>query len=111
MLPLFVKKNPPPPPPPSIPKSFAVAQNYPNPFNSSTVIETDVPKTGKMTLEIINILGQRVRTLYNGDIKAGYHRFIWDGTDQRRRAVATGVYFYRTILGSSETTKKMVLLK
>jgi hypothetical protein len=102
---------PPPPPPPPIPSAFRLGQNYPNPFNENTAIEVDIPTDGAMKLEIINILGQSIATLCDGEVKAGYLRFAWDGYDRQGHAIASGVYFYRMRIGTLTQVKKMVLLK
>jgi len=64
-----------------------------------------------VTLEIFNVLGQKVRTLINEDKVAGPYRVIWDGTDDANHLVATGVYLYRLKTGDFAEVKKMVLLK
>ncbi|OQX90991.1 MAG: hypothetical protein B6D58_09060, partial [candidate division Zixibacteria bacterium 4484_95] len=51
---------------PAIPQTFALHQNYPNTFNSSTVIEYSLPARTKVSLDIYNLLGQKVTTLYEG---------------------------------------------
>jgi hypothetical protein len=94
-----------------IPESFHLAQNYPNPFNPSTNIEFDLPSRAHVTLEIFNVLGQKVRTLIDEDRAAGPYRVIWDGTDDANHSVSTGVYLYRLKTGDLAEVKKMVLLK
>ena len=94
-----------------LPLEFALAQNYPNPFNSGTVIEYDVPSQTNVTIDIFNVLGQKVRTLVNKITSAGSYRIEWTGTDDAGRPVATGVYLYRFRAGDVVQTKKMLLLK
>jgi len=95
-----------------IPKVFKLSQNYPNPFNPETTIKYQLPKNSKVTLEIYNILGQKVKTLINSDIEAGYHSIRWNGRNDRGITAASGVYIYmiRTNTGYFKT-KKMVFLK
>jgi hypothetical protein len=93
------------------PDDLKLYQNYPNPFNPSTTISFSVLEAGPVSLEIINILGQRVRTLYEGDLTVGLHRFDWDGTDRDGRRVASGVYFCRLHGDSSSQSRKMLLMK
>jgi hypothetical protein len=52
-----------------------------------------------------------VRTLANETRSAGAYELKWDGRDERRQAVASGVYFYRLVAADFTQTKKMVLLK
>jgi len=100
---------------PILPSRFSLAQNYPNPFNLSTKIEFAVPgdlnSRYNIELEIINILGQTVRTLVDARLSAGFYKYAWDGTDQSGREAASGVYFYRLSVDGFSTTRKMVFLK
>ncbi len=98
-------------PPPQLPGSFWVGQNYPNPFNPLTTIEYNLPRPSRVTIDIYNILGQKVRRLVDAGRVAGPHRVDWDGTNQDGEAVATGLYFYRVQAGRLVDSKKMLLLK
>ncbi|MBU8934252.1 MAG: S8 family peptidase [candidate division Zixibacteria bacterium] len=94
-----------------LPSDFVLHQNYPNPFNPTTNIAFDLSTSGRISLEVYNLLGRHVKTIYNGPIEAGWHRFEWDATDERNESVATGVYFYRLTTPSHTETRKMLLLK
>ncbi|MBU0983975.1 MAG: T9SS type A sorting domain-containing protein [candidate division Zixibacteria bacterium] len=94
-----------------LPTRFALEQNYPNPFNPETRIEFSLPEASAVTLAVYNVLGQQVRTLASGDLPAGTHSVVWNGTDDYGRSVASGVYLYRLETGASVVTKKMMLLK
>jgi hypothetical protein len=78
-----------------LPKSFALNQNYPNPFNPTTNIRYALPVDSRITLEIFNVIGQRVRTLVNDNMAAGYHTMEWDGASDAGSRLASGVYFLR----------------
>jgi len=93
-----------------LPRDFAIHQNYPNPFNPVTTISFDLPEREKVTLDVYNILGQKVATLHDGILPAGNHQLNWD-TSKKRDGVATGVYFYRIQAGEFTETRKMLLLK
>jgi len=95
----------------SLPESFELKQNYPNPFNPSTNIEFTLPTASVVTLEVFNIMGQRVRTLVNEPLQAGAHQVVWNGCGDDGQRVASGVYFYRIQANQFASTKKMVLLK
>jgi hypothetical protein len=94
-----------------IPGSFFLAQNYPNPFNPTTTISFGLPKAADITLDVFNVLGQKVRTLITGHQDAGYKTFVWDGRDAVGKSVASGLYFYRLDAGDFQQSKKMMLLK
>ncbi len=95
-----------------VPATFSLSQNYPNPFNPSTKINYTIPVDSKVTLELYDITGQRVATLFSGDIKAGYYNL-----DFAAGNLASGVYIYRisaSSLADGKTfvsSKKMMLLK
>jgi hypothetical protein len=94
-----------------LPTNFALLQNYPNPFNSSTVIDFVIPTQTHVTLDIVNILGQTIRTLVNSDEPAGNYRAIWDGMDDHGQMAASGIYLYRIKAGDYNQTRKMILEK
>ncbi|MCX6833868.1 MAG: T9SS type A sorting domain-containing protein [candidate division Zixibacteria bacterium] len=95
----------------NLPDAFSVVQNYPNPFNPATTIEYNVPSRTQVTIEIFNVIGQKVRTLVNETKSAGSYSTEWDGIDDSGNLVSTGVYLYRFSAGDVVQTKKMVLLK
>ncbi len=95
----------------SIPKSFKVKQNYPNPFNASTVIEYDLPIRAKTSIVIYNSLGQQIRTLENNTKEAGSYRTEWDGKDDLRQEIASGIYFYVVLADEYYSINKMALIK
>ena len=90
----------------SLPSDYALGQNYPNPFNPVTTISFSLPVASHVTLEVYNVMGQRVTTVSDGFYEAGVHACEWNGS-----AVASGVYFYRIETPEFVETKKMMLLK
>lgn len=89
-----------------LPKEFSLSQNYPNPFNPSTIIRYALPNDAMVTLEVFNILGQRVAVAINEEQKAGNHE-----VDFQSSTVGSGVYFYRLTAGKFTETKKMVIVR
>ena len=90
----------------SIPLAFSLRQNYPNPFNPSTTIEFDIPHNSFVTIDIFNLLGQKVVTVLAENLKAGTHKIPWNAQN-----LSSGVYFYKLNAGSFTDTKKLLLLK
>jgi hypothetical protein len=68
-------------------------QVYPNPFNPSTTIAFSSSKAQETKVELYNLKGQRVRTLYSGFLPTGSHKLVWDGKDSHGRGVGSGIYF------------------
>lgn len=97
--------------PNQIPVSFSLSQNYPNPFNAETSFEYSVAIRSHVTIEIFNVLGQKVRTLVNKVNLAGSYRIGWNGMDDVNKAVSTGVYLYRYKAGEVVKSKKMLMVK
>ncbi len=94
-----------------IPSEFALGQNYPNPFNPTTRIDFSLPSSGQVTIEIFNILGEKVKTIVNSQMGAGNHTVEWNSTGGDGNHVSSGIYFYRLTTGDFIQTKKMILLK
>lgn len=93
------------------PSDYALKQNYPNPFNPETTIEYSLPASGRVTLNIHTILGQKVRTLVNDHQATGVYKVRWDGKDDLGRNLASGVYVYRIQTGNFVQSRKLVLLR
>jgi hypothetical protein len=88
------------------PKSMQLKQNYPNPFNPVTKIAFTVPITSHVKLEVYDIQGKKVSTLFDGTKRAGTHIINFDGSN-----LSSGVYMYKLISGEQTITKKMILMK
>ncbi len=99
--------------PSSPPQNFALLQNYPNPFNPETTIGFDLPRESEVRLEIYNVHGQLLRTLFEGALKAGAWQRVWEGRDADGNEVPSGVYFYRLQVNGGEwsSTRKMILMR
>ena len=101
-----------------IPQFFALHQNYPNPFNPKTIILYEIPEISDVQVEIYDILGRRVYTLVTENRGPGYYRAEWNGRDDRRIPVPSGVYIYSITARNPSTgiltyaaTRKLIFLK
>ena len=95
----------------SLPTAFALHNNYPNPFNPVTNILYDVPELTDVTLEIFNVMGQRVRTLAQGSHEPGRYQIVWNATNDIGESLSSGMYIYRIQAGDFVSVKKLVLMK
>lgn len=85
---------------------FSLEPNYPNPFNPSTKLSFSLPVQGKVTLKVMNILGQEMATLVDGIRPAGMNEVVFDA-----KGLPSGVYFYRISAAGQTLTRKMILSK
>ncbi|HEX9653350.1 MAG TPA: T9SS type A sorting domain-containing protein, partial [bacterium] len=108
---LFVKQFLPESSDEAAPLTFFLNQNYPNPFNPNTSIKFGLPKFHHVTLRIINLKGQTISSLIDQDMPAGEYVFDWDGTDDKKVPVASGVYLYQLQAGNYVNTRKLLLVK
>jgi hypothetical protein len=95
----------------ALPKEYSLRGNYPNPFNAKTIISFALPQESRVTLDIYNILGQKVKTLVDGAMPAGYHNLEWDGSDHNGLGVSSGVYLYKLKADNFTRVNRMTLLK
>jgi len=84
---------------------------YPNPFNPETTISFNLSSPNLTELYIYNQKGQKVKTLFSGNLESGNHKFVWNGQDDNGNSVSSGLYFYRMKSGKYSSTKKMILMK
>lgn len=94
------------------PASFQLLAPAPNPFNPRTVLRFDLPQASTIDLAVFDVRGRRVKTLRSGvAYEAGRHRVDWDGTDDQRRTVSSGVYLVQLVSGGRQETRRVTLLK
>ncbi len=94
-----------------IPAQFNLSQNYPNPFNPSTTINFSLPVNAKVKIDIVNILGQKIKTLVDADYSAGNHELNFNASN-----LSSGIYIYRIDASGQNgkvfsSSKKMILMK
>ena len=90
----------------NLPNNFELYQNYPNPFNPATNIRFDVPVAGNVRITIFDVLGRKVKIIFDKNISPGRYDIFW-----KSGAVSTGVYFYQIEARDYCKTRKMILIK
>ena len=88
------------------PKQFRLLQNYPNPFNPATTINFTLPTPQNVSLDIFNSAGEKVATIVNESLQAGYHSINFNASK-----LSSGIYFYSIKAGDFVAVRKMILLK
>jgi hypothetical protein len=95
-----------------IPESFLLSQNYPNPFNQQTRIAFNLTSSDRIELDIFDLLGRRVTTIFSGLACEGETVVGWDGRSASGEDAPSGVYYYRLRTAEGESiVRKMTLLK
>ncbi|MBD3232266.1 MAG: beta-propeller fold lactonase family protein [candidate division Zixibacteria bacterium] len=90
----------------NLPTEIAIGDCYPNPFNPEVNIEFHLPTAGDISLRVLNLTGEKVVTLAEGNYTAGSHRILWDASD-----LASGIYLLKLSNGSISTTKRITYIK
>ncbi len=85
---------------------FELLQNYPNPFNPGTVITYSIPEYSFVSLNIYNLLGEKIKTLVKQEQAPGEYQINFDGS-----SLSGGIYFYQLETEKFRQTKKMTLLR
>ncbi len=100
------------------PRDFMLSPGYPNPFyaraghNGSGVrFNITLPAAGEVRVEIVNVVGQRVRLLLRDRLARGHYNVWWEGRDDFSKAAGEGVYFARMIAGKFSATQKIALVR
>ncbi len=93
------------------PAQYRLGDSYPNPFNPAVVLPLDLATDAAgVSLTVYDVLGRRVRQVWQGPLGAGRHRFVWDGRDEVGKAVAAGVYIYQVEVDGRAEAKKTTKL-
>ncbi|MDP8221096.1 MAG: lamin tail domain-containing protein [Candidatus Stygibacter frigidus] len=95
-----------------IPLANALIGNYPNPFNPVTKIQLSIADNDTpVSVNIYNVKGQLVKSLFQGSLDSGYQSLVWNGTDNNNQEAGSGVYFYRVQISGYISMNKMLMLK
>lgn len=93
---------------------YVLFDGLPNPFNPDRVgtrISYKLPAKSSVSLKIYDFTGRLIRTLVNQSQPPGYYTVEWDGRQDNRMRVASGVYFYRLATPSFSEAKKIILIR
>ena len=91
--------------------NVVLLQNFPNPFNANTTIRFTLSVAQQVILRIVNLRGQVVATLADTALEPGTHTVQWNGTDDKRVPVASGIYLLQLSTGDFTATHKIVLIR
>ncbi len=100
----------------TLPERFELSQNYPNPFNPSTRFRISLPEPGFLSVQIFDLRGRKIRSLYSGDLTAGVWEMEWRGRNDSRIQAGSGMYLLRVEFRSRSgtvyrKTRRILLMK
>ncbi len=90
----------------SIPVAATLDQNYPNPFNPTTNISFQLPQSSRVQLNVYDIVGRKVATVFDGVRSAGTHTFTFNATN-----LSSGVYIYTLEGADFMLSRQLTLIK
>jgi len=89
-----------------IPNDFKLLPAYPNPFNAQTNIRFKLPHTSRVTIDIYNVLGQRIAKILNSRLQPGSYSIPWNAEEY-----SSGLYFYSIRTNSQQAAGRVLLIK
>ena len=90
---------------------FGLRQVAPNPFNPATTIAFATTEPGRAAVDIYDVKGRRVRTLFDENVQPGLVELTWHGDDQNGARVGSGVYLVVLTSIEGRQTQKVMLMK
>jgi hypothetical protein len=85
---------------------FILHDAFPNPFNPETNIAFEISKPGLVTMEIYDMLGNKLETLLHEHRQRGYHKITWQAGQY-----PSGIYFYKLSGDNFFAVNKCLLIK
>ena len=96
----------------AVPHQFSLGDNYPNPFNPTTSVQFTLPIGVDVTLNVYNLLGEKVATIFNSYAQPGNYSANWNGLDFSGNQVPSGTYLFELDAGEYfHKVKKMTMMK
>ena len=94
-----------------LPTKTELVGNYPNPFNPNTHIVFKLHEATKLSINVYNVLGQKVATIADGNYTAGRYEIDWNAKNSMGVQLSSGIYFYELKTGNYSKVKKMILMR
>jgi hypothetical protein len=91
---------------PERPQETTLLDSYPNPFNASTRIRYVLSVETDLSLDVYDLMGRHIKTIFEGVQEPGEHTVIWDAPD-----LPSGIYFVKLTASEKSESTKMLLLK
>ena len=95
----------------TVPEEFILKDPYPNPFNGMVRFSIYTLNNTPVTIDIIDLNGRRIIRLHSGNLPPGNHTFTWNGIDDSRNKIASGIYYIKASGKITEEWKAITYLK
>ena len=89
----------------NLPRNITLT-NYPNPFNIETILQYELPQSGRIHLKIYDLLGRVVSVLKDEDARQGKYTVRWNAS-----SLSSGVYIAVLSTPTDVIKQKLVLMK
>ncbi|MCA9757493.1 MAG: T9SS type A sorting domain-containing protein [Candidatus Eisenbacteria bacterium] len=90
-----------------VPETTQLLGARPNPFATTTDIHFQLAQEADVRLEIFDVAGRLVRTVFSGRVAAGEHAVTWDGRMDSGASAGSGIYLYRLQAGGKVWGQKL----
>ncbi|WP_162051527.1 alkaline phosphatase PhoX [Pontibacter pamirensis] len=77
---------------------------YPNPFQAVTKVKVEVPEQGLVSVEVLDMQGQKVATLYNGNLEAGEYTYDFSPSPSS----GSTIYLVRMQVNNQKSTTRII---
>lgn len=84
---------------------------YPNPFRNQTEMRFTLDQAENVSIEIYDMLGNKIKALANQNFSAGNHSIVWDGTNESGTKVSNGIYSFSFIAGNVFKKGKVIIME
>jgi hypothetical protein len=89
-----------------VPKEFSLQKPYPNPFNNTILIPITSSIKSDVVIEIFDINGRKVETIFRGTIQPGRKDFQWNANE-----TSSGMYLIHSLINGESSYEKIMLIK
>lgn len=87
-------------------EDVVVQENYPNPASDRSTIELLVPSRSELSIDIFDLLGRHILTVFSGRANAGLQQF-----SVNLRSLSAGTYVYRVRADKHISFKLMTVIR
>ena len=91
---------------PDVPREFSLHKPYPNPFNNTISIPMTSSIKSDVVIEIFDVSGRKIETIFNGQIQPGKKDFQWNANE-----TSSGMYLIHSLINGESSYEKIMLIK